>query len=49
MAKGSGVSTSDVREMLKQYKQSRKMMKMMKGKNTEKLMQKFSKLGGMKF
>ncbi len=49
MAKGSGVSTSEVRELLKQYKQSKKMMKMMKGKSPEKLMQKFSKLSGMRF
>jgi len=31
IAKGSGVQQSDIREMLKQYRQSRKMMKMMKG------------------
>ncbi|MDP2749499.1 MAG: signal recognition particle protein Srp54 [Nanoarchaeota archaeon] len=31
IAKGSGCSVTDVRELLKQYKQSKKMMKMMKG------------------
>jgi signal recognition particle subunit SRP54 len=28
---GSGISTSEIRELLKQYRQSRKMVKMMKG------------------
>jgi len=45
IAKGSGVSVSDVRELLKQYRQSKKMMKMMKGMESEqdvtKLMKKF--------
>ena len=45
IAKGSGCQVKDVRELLKQYQQSKKIMKMMKGKNPEKLMKKF---GGMK-
>lgn len=40
VAKGSGVNSSEVRALLKQYRQSKKMMKMMKG-NPEKLMKKF--------
>jgi signal recognition particle subunit SRP54 len=37
---GSGLSTGDVRELIKQYKQAKKLMKMMKGndKNMEKMM-----------
>ncbi len=43
ISKGSGVKHSELREMIKQYKQSRKMMKMLKGKekNMSKLMKKF--------
>ena len=44
IAKGAGVSASEVRELIKQYKQSKKVMKLMKGKNPERLMQKF--MGG---
>lgn len=46
IAKGSGVSTSDIRDMLKQYAQSKKLVKMMKG-NPEQMMKKLQK-GGMK-
>ncbi len=48
IAKGSGVSAPEIRELLKQYKQSRKMVKMLKGgpKNMEKLMKRMG--GGMK-
>jgi signal recognition particle subunit SRP54 len=51
IAKGSGVNISDVRDLLKQYKQSKKLMKMMKGGNPEQLMKKFQgRLGkGIKF
>ncbi|MFH0978898.1 MAG: signal recognition particle receptor subunit alpha [Candidatus Woesearchaeota archaeon] len=45
IAKGSGVPVSEVRDMLKQYKQSKKLMKMMKG-NPEKMMKRM-KLPGM--
>jgi len=48
IAKGAGTTTAEVRELLKQYKQSKKMMKMFKGDNPEKLMKKFKgKLPGM--
>ncbi|MEM4245435.1 MAG: signal recognition particle protein Srp54 [Candidatus Nanoarchaeia archaeon] len=45
IAKGAGVSSSDVRELLKMYKQSKKLMKLMTGKGAPKdigkLMKKF--------
>jgi len=45
IAKGSGCKSSDVRDLLKQYRQSKKMAKMMKGMEKEqdinKLMKKF--------
>ena len=45
ISKGSGVPETTIRELLKQYKQSKKMMKMMKGIGNEqdinKLMKKF--------
>jgi len=50
IAKGSGISTSDIRELIKQYRQGKKMMKMFKGSESpEKLMQKLSKGKGLKF
>jgi signal recognition particle subunit SRP54 len=48
ISKGSGVSTSDIRDMIKQYKQSKKMVKMLKGESPEKLMKKLSKNAGPK-
>jgi len=47
IAKGSGLSVSDVRELVKQFKQSKKMMRMFKGKNPEKMMKQMQ--GKMKF
>lgn len=52
ISEGSGQSTGDLRLLLKQYKQGKKMAKMMKGgtgseKDMQKMMQKMSK-GGMK-
>ncbi len=44
IAKGSGVEVRDVRDLLKQYNQSKKFMKMMKGKNPEKMMKQFGKM-----
>ena len=45
LAKGSGTTTKEVRELLKQYKQTKKMSKLMKGldkeKDINKLMKKF--------
>ena len=46
IAKGSGTTTGEVRELLKHYRQTKKMSKMMKG-DPEKLMKKFGK--NMKF
>ncbi|MDP1693968.1 MAG: signal recognition particle receptor subunit alpha [Candidatus Woesearchaeota archaeon] len=46
IATGAGVQARDVRDLLKQYNQSKKFMKMMKGQNPEKMMKKF---GAMKF
>jgi signal recognition particle subunit SRP54 len=40
IAKGSGVDTNEVRGLLKQYRQSKKLVKMMKGADSEKGMQK---------
>ncbi|MFH0936467.1 MAG: signal recognition particle protein Srp54 [Candidatus Woesearchaeota archaeon] len=48
IAKGSGTSTHEVRELLKQYKQSKKLMKLMKGKDPEKMMKRFGKVKGFK-
>ena len=41
IAKGAGVSTGDVRDLLKQYKQSKKLLKMLKGGNPEQIIKKF--------
>ncbi len=49
ISSGSGVDSKDIRSLLKQYKQSKKVMKMMKGKNPEKMMKKFGGAGGPKF
>ncbi len=46
IAKGAGISEADVRELLKQYKQSKKLAKALKGGSPEKLMNKLQK-GGM--
>lgn len=47
ISKGAGVPASELRALLKQYKQAHKMMKMLKGdeKNVEKLMGKMAKMG----
>ncbi len=48
IAKGSGTSTGDVKELIKQYRQSKKLMKMMGG-SPEKLAKKFKgKIPGFK-
>jgi len=46
ISKGSGISISDVRDLLKQYKQSKKMIKMLKGESPEKLMKKLKGKAG---
>ena len=43
ISKGSGVAESDIRELIKQYRTAKKMMKMMKGKDPEKMMKKMGK------
>lgn len=45
VAKGAGVKPEEVRALLKQYRQSKKMMKMFKGKGAEKMMKKFKGFG----
>jgi len=50
ISKGSGTKVSEVRELLKQYRQAKKMMKMFKGgstKNMEKMMKRMGMPGGM--
>ena len=42
IAKGAGISTGDVRDLLKQYKQSKKMVKLLKGGSPDKLMKKLA-------
>ena len=46
ISKGSGVSSGDIRELLKQYKQSKKVVKMFKGSKGD--MSKFMKKFGGK-
>ena len=46
ISKGSGVSAQNIRELVKQYKQGKKMAKMMKGSTDMGKMMK--KIGGMK-
>jgi signal recognition particle subunit SRP54 len=46
ISKGSGVSTNDLRDMIKQYRQSKKLVKMLKGENPEKLMKKLARKSG---
>ncbi|MBL7147423.1 MAG: signal recognition particle protein [Nanoarchaeota archaeon] len=41
ISKGSGVPISDIRMLIKQYRQSKKLMRMMKGQDPEKMMKKF--------
>jgi len=43
IANGSGTTVGEVRELIKQYRMAKKMMKMMKGKDPEKLMKKMGK------
>jgi signal recognition particle subunit SRP54 len=42
ISKGAGVSVSEVRELIKQHRQSKKLVKLMKGSDSpDKLMKKF--------
>lgn len=47
ISKGSGVDIAEIRLLLKQHKQSKKMMKMFKGKDPEKMMSKMGNMKGM--
>ncbi|NQU97944.1 signal recognition particle protein [Candidatus Woesearchaeota archaeon] len=52
IAKGSGLKVNEVRSLIKQYKQSKKLVKMMKGgseKNMDKMMKKMGGKFGLKF
>ena len=46
IAAGSGLSIKEIRELLKQYRQSKKMMKMFKGGSEKDMEKMMSKLGG---
>lgn len=48
ISKGSGLKADEVRELLKQYRQSKKMMKMFKGATPQKMQKMLGKMGGMK-
>jgi len=48
IAKGSGISPGEVRDLVKQYRQSKKLMKMFKGSSPKKMQQMIGKMGGMK-
>ena len=50
ISKGSGIAVNDVRDLIKQYKQSKKVMRMLKGggeKDIQKLMKKMGMSGNM--
>ncbi len=46
ISKGSGRSHADIRELLKQYRQSQKMMKMFKGSNPKQMERMMKRMGG---
>ncbi|MBI2176484.1 signal recognition particle protein [Candidatus Woesearchaeota archaeon] len=48
IAKGSGIGTGEVKDLLKQYRQSKKVVKMFKGASPKKMQQMIGKMGGMK-
>lgn len=48
ISKGSGVGQQELRELLKQYRQSKKLVKMMKGGDPEQLMKKLQKGQGFR-
>lgn len=47
ISKGSGIEQGEVRGLLKQYRQSKKLMKMFKGKDPDKMMKKMGGVKGM--
>ncbi len=48
IAHGSGIPTSDVRELLKQYRMSKKVVKMFKGNSSKGMERMMKKMGGLK-
>lgn len=48
IAKGSGTQISEIRELLKQYRMSKKVVKMFKGNNPKNMEKMMKKMGGMK-
>ncbi|MBI2581334.1 signal recognition particle protein [Candidatus Woesearchaeota archaeon] len=48
IAKGAGISSGEVKELMKQYRQSKKVVKMFKGATPKKMQQMLGKMGGMK-
>ncbi len=48
IAKGAGISSGEVKDLIKQYKQSKKVVKMFKGADPRKMQQMMKKMGGMK-
>ncbi len=48
IAKGAGISTGEVKDLLKQYRQSKKVVKMFKGASPKKMQQMIGKMGGIK-
>jgi signal recognition particle subunit SRP54 len=49
IAKGSGVSLSEIRDLMKQFRQSKKLLKMVKGGSPEKMMKKIQGMGNVRF
>jgi len=47
ISKGSGIATGTIKELLKQYQMSKKMVKQMKGNDMDKVMKKFGGMKGM--
>ena len=48
VSKGSGVAASDIKELIKQHKQGKKMVKMFKGSNQKSMEKMMKRIGGMK-
>jgi signal recognition particle GTPase len=48
ISRGSGVNIKEVRELMKQYKQSKKMVKAFSGGSPRNMEQLMKKMGGMK-
>ncbi len=48
IAQGAGISSGEVKELIKQYRQSKKVVKMFKGATPKKMQQMLGKMGGMK-